>query len=481
MKHRIVLSTTGSVLILLGTSMVLPLICGILYGEELTRAFLLSIIITVGSGFSLKKLFPSTEAIGPKEGFAIATFGWILAAGFGTLPFLFTGTFPTFIDAYFESMSGFTTTGASVLTNIEINPRAILFWRDQIQWMGGMGIIVLLVAILPSSGIEGMQLFRAEVPGPTADKIRPTTKNTAKILWLVYMIISALAVLFLYFSGMSPFDAFTHMFGTMPTGGFTPRNLSVGAYNNPVFEGIIIVFMFIAGTKFFLNYKLLFHLDVKALIKDREFLFYVGVILISILIVTTELRLYIYPSIFAALRYASFQVVSITTTTGFVTTNYDVWPALSKNILLILMFIGGCAGSTGGAIKNVRILLLLKQAYRELYRLVHPRAVTPIRLGNEVIPEEVMRNITGFFLLYLFIFVFCTFIMAALGLDMLSAASSVAATLGNVGPGLGMVGPTKNYAFIHPSGKIVLIFCMLLGRLEIYTVLLLLIPEFWRK
>jgi len=481
MKYRIVLNATGSVLTLLGVSMVFPLICGLLYQEKVIVAFLFSIIITVASGLCLRKLFPSQEAIGPKEGFAIATLGWISAAGFGTLPFLFAGTFPTFIDAYFESMSGFTTTGATVLTSIEKNPRAILFWRNQIQWMGGMGIIVLLVAILPSSGIEGMQLFRAEVPGPTADKIRPTAKNTAKILWLVYMIISALEVLFLYCSGMSLFDAFTHMFGTMSTGGFTPRTLSVGAYNNPVFESIIMIFMFIAGAKFFLNYRLLFHLDVKALIKDREFLFYVGVILTSILVITIQLKVYIYQSIFAALRYASFQVVSITTTTGFVTTNYDVWPALSKSILLILMFIGGCAGSTGGAIKNVRILLLLKQAYRELYRLVHPRAVTSIRLGDEVISEEVMGNITGFFLLYIFIFVLCTFIMAMLGLDMLSAAASVAATLGNVGPGLGMVGPAKNYAFIHPGGKMILAFCMLLGRLEIYTVLVLLIPTFWRK
>jgi len=477
-RVKLTLHLIGAILKFLALAYIIPLAVALYHGEN-WQIFLYSLLLTFIVGIILEFSFKTTREIERADGFILVSFTWLMVALLGTAPYLFWGC--NFIDAFFESMSGFTTTGASVLTNIEINPRAILFWRDQIQWMGGMGIIVLLVAILPSSGIEGMQLFRAEVPGPTADKIRPTTKNTAKILWLVYMIISALAVLFLYFSGMSAFDAFTHMFGTMPTGGFAPRNLSVGAYNNPVFEGIIIVFMFIAGTKFFLNYRLLFHLDVKALIKDREFLFYVGVILISILIVTTELRLYIYPSIFAALRYASFQVVSITTTTGFVTTNYDVWPALSKNILLILMFIGGCAGSTGGAIKNVRILLLLKQAYRELYRLVHPRAVTPIRLGNEVIPEEVMRNITGFFLLYLFIFVFCTFIMAALGLDMLSAASSVAATLGNVGPGLGMVGPTKNYAFIHPSGKIVLIFCMLLGRLEIYTVLLLLIPEFWRK
>lgn len=480
MKYSIVLNTIGSVLSFLGLSMIFPLICAIYYQEQVINALIFSIIITVTSGLLLKKFFPPKGYIGPKEGFAIASFGWILAGAFGTLPFLFAGTFPSFLDAYFETMSGFTTTGATVLTSIEGNPYSILFWRDQIQWLGGMGIIALLVAIFPTSGAGGMQLFKSEVPGPTPNKLKPKIKETAKILWLIYMAISALEVVCLYFSGMSLFDAITHMFGTMPTGGFTPRNLSVGAYNNPIFEIIIIVFMFIAGVNFALHYKVL-QGNIKGLIKDREFLFYSGVILISILLITTQLRLYIYSSIFTALRYASFQVVSTATTTGFVTTNYDIWPAFSKSILLILMFLGACAGSTGGAIKNIRIILLLKQAYRELYKLVHPRAVTPIKLGNKTIPEEVMRNIMGFFLLYIFIFVICTFIMSALGLDMISAAASVAATLGNVGPGLGLVGPAQNYAFIPSLGKITLILCMLLGRLEIYTVLILLIPEFWRK
>ncbi|GAH99717.1 unnamed protein product, partial [marine sediment metagenome] len=374
----------------------------------------------------------SEEPIGPKEGFAISTLGWIFAAGFGTLPFVFAGTFPSFIDAYFEAMSGFTTTGATVLTPIEGNPYAILFWRDFIQWLGGMGIIVLVVAILPALGAGGMQLFKSEVPGPEPDRLKPRIKETAKLLWGVYIIISALQVACLYFTGMSLFDALTNMFGTMPTGGFTPRNLSVGAYNNPIFETIIILFMFIAGANFTLHYKAL-HGNVKSLIKDREFLFYSGVILFSILAITTQLRLYIYNSIFTALRYASFQVVSIATTTGFVTADYDTWPAFSKSILLILMFVGGCAGSTGGAIKNIRVLLLLKQAYREIHKLIHPKAVTPIRLGDKTVSEEVMRNITGFFFLYIFIFVISSFIMSILGLDIVSAMASVAATLGNVG------------------------------------------------
>ena len=480
MKYNIVLNTLGSLLFYLGLSMIFPLIYAIYYQEQVINAFILSIIITTLSGFLLRKFSSSEEPIGPKEGFAISTLGWIFAAGFGTLPFIFAGTFPSFIDAYFEAMSGFTTTGATVLVPIEGNPYAILFWRDFIQWLGGMGIIVLVVAILPALGAGGMQLFKSEVPGPEPDRLKPRIKETAKLLWGVYIIISALQVACLYFTGMSLFDALTNMFGTMPTGGFTPRNLSIGAYNNPIFETIIIIFMFIAGANFTLHYKAL-HGNVKSLIKDREFLFYSGVILFSILAITTQLRLYIYNSIFTALRYASFQVVSIATTTGFVTADYDTWPAFSKSILLILMFVGGCAGSTGGAIKNIRVLLLLKQAYREIHKLIHPKAVTPIRLGDKTVSEEVMRNITGFFFLYIFIFVISSFIMSILGLDIVSAMASVAATLGNVGPGLGLVGPAQNYAFIPPLGKIILILCMLLGRLEIYTVLIMVVPEFWKK
>jgi trk system potassium uptake protein TrkH len=460
--------------------MLFPLLCAIYYQEPVINAFILSMVITSLSGLLLWKYFSSKEPIGHKEGFAVAALGWILAAGFGALPFLFAGTFPSFIDAYFESMSGFTTTGATVLVPIEGNPYSILFWRDFIQWLGGMGIIVLVVAILPALGVGGMQLFKSEVPGPEPDKLKPRIKETAKLLWLVYILISAAQVACLYFTGMSLFDSLTHMFGTMCTGGFTPKNLSVGTYNNPIFEIIIIIFMFIAGANFALHYKVL-HGNVRSLFKDREFLFYSGVVIFSILAITTELRVYIYKSVFTALRYASFQVVSIATTTGFVTADYDTWPSFSKIILLILMFIGGCAGSTGGAIKNIRIMLLLKQANREFKKLIHPQAVTPIRLGDKIVSEEVMCNITNFFFLYIFIFVISSFIMTILGLDIVSAMGSVAATLGNVGPGFGLVGPAQTYVLIPPIGKIILTLCMLLGRLEIYTVLILVVPEFWGK
>lgn len=480
MKYNIVLNTLGSILLFLGISMIFPLLYALYYHEKATSAFIISMIITVTVGILLKKLFSPLEPIRIKEGFAIACLGWIVAAAFGALPFMFAGTFTNFIDAYFESMSGFTTTGATVIAAIEGNPYSILFWRDFIQWLGGMGIIVLVVAILPPLGVGGMQLFKSEVPGPEPDRLKPKIKDTAKLLWRVYIVISALEVGCLYLSGMSLFDALTNMFGTMATGGFNPRNLSIAAYGNPFIEIIITFFMLIAGANFSLHYKVL-HGDIKSLFKDKEFIFYCGIILFSIFAISTELRLYVYKSVFTALRYATFQVVSIITTTGFVTADFDTWPAFSKTILLVLMFIGGCAGSTGGAIKNIRIMLLLKQAAREFKKLIHPQAITPIRLGNKTISEEVMRNITSFFFLYIFIFVICSFIMSALGLDMVSASASVAATLGNVGPGLGIVGPTKTYTLIPPLGKIVLTICMLLGRLEIYTVLVLIVPEFWKK
>jgi trk system potassium uptake protein TrkH len=480
-KYKVVLHTLGTIIFFLGISMVFPLFYAIYYQENSTiYAFISSMIVTSLSGLFLQYTFIPENGIGRKEGFAIAGFGWITAAAFGSFPFIFSGTLTNFIDAYFESMSGFTTTGATVLEAIEGNPLSVLFWRDQIQWMGGMGIIVLVVAILPALGVGGMQLFKSEVPGPEPDKLKPRIKETAKLLYLVYILISALQVACLYFTGMPLYDAITNMFGTMCTGGFSPKNLSIGHYNNPTFDVIIIIFMFIAGANFTLHYKVL-HGDLKSLFKDREFLFYLGVIVLSTITITTQLRLYVYNSLLTALRYATFQVVSVTTTTGFVTADYDQWPDLSKAILLILMFIGGCAGSTGGAIKNIRVLILLKKASREFQKILHPRAITPIHIGDKKISDEVVSNITAFFLLYMIIFIVCTLIMTTLGLDLISALSSVAATLGNVGPGLGLVGPTQNYAFIPPIGKIILSICMLLGRLEIYTVLVLVVPEFWRK
>ncbi|NLL61522.1 MAG: TrkH family potassium uptake protein [Candidatus Atribacteria bacterium] len=482
MKYNTVFHTLGMIVLSLSASMLFPLFCAFYYQEETAiYAFLSSIIITLLFGIFFYYHFQAENEIGRKEGYVVATLGWLTTAAFGTLPFLFSGVLTNFIDAYFESMSGLTTTGATVLQTIEGNPLSVLFWRNQLQWMGGMGIIVLMVAILPALGAGGMQLFKSEVPGPEKYKLTPRIKETAKLLYQIYIIISALQVACLYFTGMSFYDALTHMFGTMATGGFSPKNLGVGHYNNLTYEIIIMIFMLIAGVNFTLLYKVL-HGDLKSLFKDREFLFYISVILISIFIITAQLHIYIYKSILTALRYSSFQVVSVITTTAFVTVDFDQWPALSKSILIILMFVGGCAGSTAGAIKNIRILVLLKKAGREFQRILHPHAFTPIYIGDKKISEEVVSSISSFFFLYMLIFVFGTLFMAYLGLDMVNAMFSVATTLGNTGLGLGsLVGPAQNYTFLPPLGKILLCLCMLLGRLEIYAALILVVPEFWKK
>ena len=461
--------------------MVFPLFYAFYYQEEMaTYAFLSSMVITILSGLFLHFSYKTEDEIGRKEGLATVTLGWIVAAAFGTFPFLFSGTLNNFIDAYFESMSGFTTTGATVLHSIEDNPLSILFWRNQIQWMGGMGIIVLVVAILLVLGAGGVQLFKSGTPGPEPDKLKPRIKETAKTLYQVYFILSLLQVACLYLTGMSLYEAITFMFSTMATAGFSPKSLSVAHWNNPSYDIIITFFMLIAGTNFTLLYKAL-HGDIKGLFRDREFIFYISVIGFSIVVITCQLHIYFYKSILIALRYASFQVVSIITTTGLTTTNFDKWPDLSRYIIIILMFVGGCAGSTGGAIKSIRILILIKKVSREFQRILHPHAITPIFIGEKRISDEAVNNVTSFFLLYILIFALGSLTMIALGLDMVSALSSVAATLGNVGPGLGLVGPSQNYAFIPPSGKIFLCLFMLLGRLEIYTVLTLFIPEFWKK
>jgi trk system potassium uptake protein TrkH len=404
-----------------------------------------------------------------------------LAAGVaGAIPFLLSDSIPHFTDAYFESLSGFTTTGASILKDIERLPPSILLWRSITQWLGGMGIIVLSIAILPFLGIGGMQLYKAEIPSPVVDKLKPRISDTAKTLWKVYILITALQVGLLLAGGMSLFDAVCHTFCTMPTGGFSPKNASIAHYNSPYFDAVIIVFMLLAGINFSLHYRLL-RGESTVFGRDPECRLFLSLVGIFILLVTFDIYGSVYDSITTAFRYAAFQVSSIITTTGFVTADYDQWPSLSRNLLILCMFLGGMAGSTGGGMKTMRIMLLAKHAYQEIFRIIHPHAVTTVKLGGKAVPADILSSIWGFFVLYLGIFVISALIMAALGLDVISAFSSVAACIFNVGPGLGSVGPVQNYLHVPFLGKWVLIFCMLLGRLEIYTVIVLLMPEFWRK
>ena len=419
--------------------------------------------------------------LGPREAFVVVSLSWVLCSAIGALPFYLNGSVPTYTDAYFEAMSGFTTTGASVLTDIQSNPRGILFWRSLTHWLGGMGIIVLSLAILPFLGVGGMQLFKAEVPGPVPEKLTPRIQQTAILLWGVYVILSAAETILLMVAGMDLFDALTHTFGTMATGGFSPRNLSVGFYQSAAVDWIITVFMFLAGANFTLHY---FALRGKLSVfwKDDEFRFYTWVTLLSTLTITAVLILgNSYASLGEAVRYSAFQAVSILTTTGFVTADFEKWPAYTQLLLVVLMFVGGCAGSTGGGMKNIRVLLLGKQAAVELKRLLHPRAVLVPRVGGRVVERDAVSSVGVFFVVYMGIFVGASLAMAALGLDIVSALTSVAATLGNIGPGLGIVGPMDNYAGVPQAGKWILSFCMLLGRLELFTVLMLFVPGTWKR
>ena len=498
MNLRLVLYTLGNLLIFLSAAMLCPLLIAFYRrtadGRSDLQAFILSFCFTLVVGLILRLTTKSNQGLGNKEGFAVVSLGWTITGLFGSLPYLFDRVFAEagrnwfveFSFCYFESMSGFTTTGATVLPEIEHLTHAILFWRSLTHWLGGMGIVVLAVAILPMLGVGGMQLYRAEVPGPQKDRLTPRITQTAKLLWGVYVLISAVEMLLLWLGGMTWFDALCHTFGTMATGGFSTQNSSIGQYNSVYFDVVIIIFMFLAGTNFSLHYRAL-RGDFKSYGRDPEFRFY-GLMLFSCisLIVwnTMTARVgeqVVFDSFGTALRYAAFQVVSIITTTGYGTFDFEQWPALSQFILLILMFFGGCAGSTGGGLKHVRLLLLIKQGYVEIKRLILPHAVLPVKLGDRVVPQEVMTNILGFFFLFIGIFAMVTCIMAALGLDLISAAAATIATMGNIGPGLGSVGPIDNYTHVPTLGKFILCFCMLLGRLELYTVLVLFAPELWRK
>ncbi len=482
MHFRIITRFIAILSFFLGLSMGAPLLVSLIYKDTSSPALFFSMCTTT---FISIIVFISTRRgddvqLTHRDGVVIVTLGWVMAGLFGTLPYLLSGAIPDFTNAYFESMSGFTTTGASILNNIEALPEGILFWRSLTQWLGGMGIIVLSIAILPFLGIGGMQLYRAEIPSPVVDKLKPRISETAKTLWKVYLLITAVEVVLLLFGGMSLFDSVCHAFCTMPTGGFSTKNASIAHFNSAYFDAIFIVFMLLAGINFSLHYRMLKG-DFKIFGRDSECRVFLLMAVVFTLIVTVNIYGSVYGSITEAFRQAAFHVSSIITTTGFVTADYEKWPGLSQLILLGCMFLGGMAGSTGGGMKTMRIMLLIRHGYTELFRIIHPHAVTAVKLGGKAVPADTLSSIWGFFILYIGLFVVASLIMASLGLDMISAFASVAASIGNIGPGLGVVGPVKNFFGIPLAGKWVLIFCMLLGRLEIYTVIVLIAPEFWRK
>lgn len=415
-----------------------------------------------------------------REGFAVVTLGWVLFGVIGALPYYFSGAIPTLVDAVFESFSGFTTTGSTILTDIEGLPRSLLLWRALTHWLGGMGIIVLSLAILPMLGVGGMQLFRAEVPGPTADRLSPRIQDTAKLLWGVYVGLTAVEVVLLMFGGMDWFDAVCHAFATLATGGFSTRNASVGAFGSAYIDYVITLFMFLAGMNFALHYALLSGKAHKVL-RNEELRVYTGIALVATAVLMAANWGGVYENFADNLRYSLFQAVSILTTTGFGTADYEVWPMLCQVLLVLLMFVGGSAGSTGGGLKVSRLLLIAKHAGVQVWSLLHPRGVRRVKLDGRAVPDGILQGILGLFALYLVVVGGGSLGMAALGVEPVTAVAAVISCVGNIGPGLGSVGPTENFAHLPQAAKLLLSFCMLLGRLEIFTVIAVFFPSAWRK
>ena len=418
------------------------------------------------------------KTISKREGYIIVSIVWVMFSLFGSLPFVISGHIPSYTNAFFETISGFTTTGASILNDVEALPHGLLFWRSMTQWLGGMGIIVLSLAILPVFGFGGMQLFIAEVPGPTPDKFHPRVKETAKRLWVIYVIFTLSETLLLTLGEMNLFDAACHSFTTMATGGYSTKQASI-AYFSPYSQYIITLFMFLAGTNFALSYYGM-HFQFDKVFKNEEFRFYVGFLLGFTILITAMLWFGDFLPFEESFRHAVFQVVSITTTTGYVTTDYIQWAPFLVVIIFMLMFLGGSGGSTGGSIKIVRVALLIKNSALELKRLLHPNAILPVRLNKKSIEPQIITNILAFVVLYMMLLAGSTIVMSTMGYDLDSSIGSVAATLGNIGPGIGAVGPVENYAHIPVFGKWFLSFLMLVGRLELFTVLILFSPTFWK-
>lgn len=464
------------------------------YDEAVLNQILAAGAVALGAGGVVMFVTKNhRKEVQKREGYIIVTLGWIFMALIGTLPYIFTGAIPNFTNAFFETMSGYTTTGATILTDIEIIPRGILFWRSITHWIGGMGIIVLAIAILPLLGIGGMQLFAAEAPGPTGDKLHPRITDTAKRLWLIYVGYTLAETILLKIAGMSFFDAINHSLSTLSTGGFSTKNASVAFWNDrPIIQYIIVFFMFLAGSNFVLSY-FAFKGKFQKIFRDEEFKAYgflvLGLTLVAALLIYFEADLSIssidHPMVWgsfeSAFRHGFFQVVSVITTTGFVSADYTKWTPFLTIFFFGIMFLGGSAGSTSGGIKIMRHLIMIKNGLLEFKRTLHPHAILPVRYNTKAIPQPIVFNILGFFILYMLSFIIGTLVFSWLGLDFSTALGSSASTLGNIGPALGSLGPVDNFSSLPGAAKWWASFLMLLGRLELFTVLILLTPFFWRN
>lgn len=480
-NYMAVARVLGGLLLIESFFLLLSAGVALMYSEPEYLDFLITALIAAAPGIFVKYLSRHDKrGFQKREGFIIVSSVWIVFSLIGSLPFIFSGSIPNFTNAFFETISGFTTTGSSILNNIEELPHGILFWRSIIQWMGGMGIIVLSLAIMPILGIGGMQLFVAEAPGPTTDKLHPRITEAAKRLWLIYLGLTIAETLLLMLGGMSLFDAVNHAFTTMATGGYSTKQASVAYYNSPFIHYVISLFMIIAGMNFALAY-FGFKLQFRKIFQNEEFRYYLFFIFIFTAIATVLLYFEGNISFEKSFRDSLFQVVSLITTTGYATADYLLWSPFLWLLMFIVMFFGGSSGSTGGGMKIMRIAILLKNTALEFKRLLHPNAVIPVRFNKKVIKPQIVSNILAFIVLYVSIFILGTAVMSGFGLDFETSMGSVIATLGNIGPGIGDVGPAANFADIPAGGKWFLSFLMLIGRLELFTVLILLTPSFWKN
>lgn len=460
--------------------LLIPFFVALFYGQGDANAFLYTVLLMIPIALILIKIKGKKNEIYAKEGFLTVGLAWIVISFFGALPFVFSGAIPSLVDAFFEASSGFTTTGASILTEIQSLPKGILFWRSFTHWVGGMGFLIFILALMPTFSGNTIHLLKAESPGPTPGKIVPKIKQTAKILYAIYFVLTLIETIFLKSAGLSWYDSIIHALGTAGTGGFSNMNASVATFNNPAVEWIITIFMLLFGVNFVLYFQLI-RGNVKAFFKSEELKWYLIAVFASIIIIAVNIIPFNHGDVTKSIRDSAFQVSSIVTTTGYATVNFNLWPTLSKVILIMLMFMGAMAGSTGGGIKTIRIVIIFKAIRREIDKILHPRRVKSVKIDGNVVEEETISGVFLFIFAYIIISLIAIFIVSFDNFDVTTTVTSVIATLSNIGPGLEMVGPAGNFSVFSDLSKLVLSFCMLAGRLEIYPMLILFSPSLWKK
>ena len=460
--------------------LLIPFFVALFYGQGDANAFLYTVLLMIPIALILIKIKGKKNEIYAKEGFLTVGLAWIVISFFGALPFVFSGAIPSLVDAFFETSSGFTTTGASILTEIQSLPKGILFWRSFTHWVGGMGFLIFILALMPTFSGNTIHLLKAESPGPTPGKIVPKIKQTAKILYAIYFVLTLIETIFLKSAGLSWYDSIIHALGTAGTGGFSNMNASVAAFNNPAVEWIITIFMLLFGVNFVLYFQLI-RGNVKAFFKSEELKWYLIAVFASIIIIAVNIIPFNHGDVTKSIRDSAFQVSSIVTTTGYATVNFNLWPTLSKVILIMLMFMGAMAGSTGVGIKTIRIVIIFKAIRREIDKILHPRRVKSVKIDGNVVEEETISGVFLFIFAYIIISLIAIFIVSFDNFDVTTTVTSVIATLSNIGPGLEMVGPAGNFSAFSDLSKLVLSFCMLAGRLEIYPMLILFSPSLWKK